>query len=95
MTRCHPNSANITLCVQEYFNQTIGGIKKCFLTYGPDGKSRGSATIWFSKQDAALTAAKQLNGLKVDERTMKVEIILGPEDVSAAPAHKSLGDRIK
>lgn len=50
----------------------IGPIKTCFLTYGPNGQSRGIATIVFNKPGSAVQAATQLNGVKVDNRPMKV-----------------------
>ncbi len=42
------------------------------LTYGPNGQSRGVATVIFAKHDSAVKAAKDLDGLKVDKRPMKV-----------------------
>lgn len=42
------------------------------LTYGPNGSSRGIASIIFSKPDTAAKAARELNGLLVDGKPMKV-----------------------
>lgn len=42
------------------------------LTYGPSGRSRGTATIVFAKPESAAKAARELNGVKVDNRAMKV-----------------------
>ena len=42
------------------------------LTYGPNGVSRGIATIIFSKAGSANDALVQLNGMLVDKRPMKV-----------------------
>jgi len=42
------------------------------ITYGPNGVSRGIATIIFSKPGLANDAAVKLNGLLVDKRPMKV-----------------------
>jgi THO complex subunit 4 len=64
------------------------------LNYGPSGKSRGVATISFSKLDAAAKAAKAMDGVKVDGRPMKVEVILGAKDAPAPAAPKTLKDRI-
>ena len=36
------------------------------LTYGPTGRSRGTATIIFVKAGSAAQAAHELNGVKVD-----------------------------
>lgn len=45
------------------------------LSYGPNGESRGLATIIFARADGAAKAAKELNGLKVDGRPMKVSML--------------------
>ena len=42
------------------------------LTYNQNGTSRGIASIIFNKPDTAAKAAKELNGLLVDGRPMKV-----------------------
>lgn len=42
------------------------------LTYNQNGTSRGIASIVFSKPDTAGKAAKELNGLLVDGKPMKV-----------------------
>jgi THO complex subunit 4 len=46
------------------------------LTYGPTGRSRGTATIIFAKAGSAAQAAHELNGVKVDNRAMKVHFAL-------------------
>ena len=46
------------------------------LTYGPSGRSRGTATIVFAKPGSAAQAAHELNGVKVDNRAMKVRFAL-------------------
>ena len=45
------------------------------LTYNQNGTSRGIASIVFSKPDTAGKAAKDLNGLLVDGRPMKVSFV--------------------
>lgn len=45
------------------------------LTYNQNGTSRGIASIIFGKADTAAKAAKELNGLHVDGRPMKVRNI--------------------
>ena len=47
-------------------------MKKATITYGPNGISRGIATIIFLKPGTASEAAVKLNGLLVDKRPMKV-----------------------
>lgn len=46
------------------------------LTYNQNGTSRGIASIIFGKADTAAKAAKELNGLLVDGRPMKVSLII-------------------
>lgn len=41
------------------------------MTYNQSGRSLGVATIIFTKADAAVKAAKDLNGMLVDKRPMK------------------------
>lgn len=49
------------------------------LTYNQNGTSRGIASIIFNKADTALKAAKELNGLHVDGRPMKVRPTVATE----------------
>ena len=58
--------------IQDYFGKTVGSVKKVLLTYGPEGRSRGIAQITFSSPTSGNQAAKQLDGVKVDNRPMKV-----------------------
>lgn len=44
------------------------------ITYGPNGVSRGVATIVFNRASSANEALLKLNGLLVDKRPMKVFI---------------------
>lgn len=53
------------------------------LTYNQNGTSRGIASIVFSKPDTAAKAAKDLNGLLVDGRPMKVSLIIALRYCSA------------
>ena len=52
----------------------MGHVKRAMLTYGPNGVSRGIATIVFSKAGSANDALVQLNGMLVDKRPMKVKL---------------------
>lgn len=63
-------STNIA-CVQDYFGQSVAPVKKVILNYGPNGRSRGSATVLFSKPTAAAEAV-QLDGTVVDGKKMRV-----------------------
>ncbi|KAH6656293.1 hypothetical protein BKA67DRAFT_531571 [Truncatella angustata] len=81
--------------IKEYFVTSVGPIKRLELAYGPGGASRGVATITFSKQDGASKAFNQLNGLLVDGRPIKIEIIVsGDKAAVIAPAPKGLTERI-
>jgi THO complex subunit 4 len=64
--------------IQDYFGKTIGHVKKVFLTYGPQGRSRGIAQIIFSGPTSGPEAAKKLDGVKVDNRAMRVSSMLLP-----------------
>lgn len=50
------------------------------LTYNQNGTSQGIASIVFSKPDTAAKAARELNGLLVDGRPMKVRTVLLDND---------------
>jgi THO complex subunit 4 len=58
-------------CVQDYFGKAIAPVKRVILNYGPTGRSRGSATVLFSKPTAAAEAVR-LDGTMVDGRKMRV-----------------------
>ncbi|KAF4540467.1 RNA recognition motif containing protein [Lasiodiplodia theobromae] len=81
--------------IKEYFAKSVGPVKKVLLTYGPNGQSRGVATVIFTKPNAAAEAAAAHNGLKVDNRPMRVEVILGASDVPPPAAPKPLGERVQ
>ncbi|KAM0712763.1 hypothetical protein Q7P35_000210 [Cladosporium inversicolor] len=80
--------------IKDYFSKSVGAVKKVMLTYGPTGRSRGTATIIFAKPGSAAQAAHELNGVKVDNRAMKIEVVVGAKSVPAAAVAKSLSDRI-
>lgn len=64
------------------------------LTYNQNGTSRGIASIVFSKPDTAAKAAKDLNGLLVDGRPMKIEVVVDANHAPEVPAAKPLGERV-
>ncbi|KAH8677339.1 hypothetical protein BX600DRAFT_430690 [Xylariales sp. PMI_506] len=73
----------------------IGAIKRVELSYGPGGTSRGIATVIFSKADGASKAFAKLNGLLVDGKPIKIEIIVGGNKAAEiAPPAKTLTERI-
>lgn len=64
------------------------------MVYGPNGQSRGIATVIFGNAASAAKAVKELNGVKVDGKPMKVEVILDGKDAPAPPEPKKLADRV-
>jgi THO complex subunit 4 len=64
------------------------------LSYGPDGRSRGVANVTFAKAESAAKAVQELNGVKVDGRPMKVEVIVDANNAPAIQEPKKLADRI-
>ncbi|KAL1969671.1 hypothetical protein VTN77DRAFT_8224 [Rasamsonia byssochlamydoides] len=84
------NEANI----KEYFSKSAGPVKKVMLTYNQNGTSRGIASITFSRPDTAAKAAKELNGLLVDGRPMKIEVVLDATHAPQIPAPKPLTERV-
>ncbi|KAF7518808.1 hypothetical protein G7054_g13334 [Neopestalotiopsis clavispora] len=85
----------LAMSTPEYFVSSVGPIKRLELAYGPGGASRGVATITFTRRDGASKAFNQLNGLLVDGRPIKIEIIVsGDKAAEIAPAPKTLTDRI-
>ncbi|KAA6406791.1 MAG: rna recognition motif containing [Lasallia pustulata] len=80
--------------IKEYFGKSVGPVKRVTITYGPNGVSRGIATIIFGLPGSANEALTKLNGLLIDKRPMKVEVVL---DASRAPLPapvKGLSERI-
>jgi len=81
--------------IKEYFNSSVGAVKRVEVSYGPGGVSRGIATITFSKVDGASKAFSALNGLLVDNRPIKIEIVVtGDKAAAIVPTAKPLNDRI-
>ncbi|KAJ5479515.1 hypothetical protein N7530_005024 [Penicillium desertorum] len=80
--------------VKEYFSKSAGPVRRVMLTYNQNGTSRGIASIQFNRADTAAKATKELNGLLVDGRPMKIEVIYDASHVPAAPAPKPLTERI-
>ncbi|KAI9795404.1 MAG: hypothetical protein M1833_007192 [Piccolia ochrophora] len=81
--------------IKDYLTQSVKvGVKKCMLTYGPNGISRGVATVIFREQDAASKAAHALNGTLIDKKPLKVEVVLETSQVPAPAPPRKLNDRI-
>lgn len=64
------------------------------LSYGPNSQSRGIANVTFHKADGASRAFQKLNGLLVDNRPIKIEVILGgAQAANIIPQPKTLAER--
>ncbi|KAL2387940.1 hypothetical protein RJ035_003791 [Blastomyces gilchristii] len=64
------------------------------LTYNQNGTSRGIAAITFVRPDTAAKAAKELNGLLIDKRPIKIEVVLDASRAPTLPAVKPLTERV-
>jgi THO complex subunit 4 len=64
------------------------------LQYGPTGRSLGSATIIFNKHEQAVKATAALNGVKIDNRPVRVEMLISAANIPAAASQPSLADRV-
>ncbi|KAK5939395.1 RNA-binding RNA annealing protein [Knufia obscura] len=80
--------------IKEYFGKSVGPIKKVSLHYNQHGESRGIADISFIKPDSAAKAAKEQNGIKIDGRAMKVEVVVDASHAPEPAPVKSLADRV-
>lgn len=61
------------------------------MQYGPNGRSLGSATIIWNKHDQAVQATNKLNGVRIDNRPVRVEMLVSAANIPPAP---KLSDRI-
>jgi len=80
--------------IKEYFVKSVGAVKRVTITYGPNGISRGIATIIFAKPGSANEALVKLNGLLVDKRPMKIEVVLDASRAPPPPPVRGMSDRI-
>ncbi|KAK7453710.1 RNA recognition domain-containing protein [Colletotrichum acutatum] len=73
----------------------FGPIKRVDISYGPNSVSRGIANITFREADGASKAFQKLNGLLVDNRPIKIEIVVGASQAANVipPAKKTLAER--
>lgn len=80
--------------VKDYFSDAIGPVKRVTLSYGANGVMNGTVTIIFVRADSATKALETLNGIKVDNRPMKIEVVLDASKAAATVPTKGLSDRI-
>lgn len=72
----------------------VGRPKKVLLQYDAQGRSVGSATVIFQKHDQAAKATSHLNGVKIDGRPVRVEMLVSAAALPAATRPSSLADRV-
>lgn len=75
-------------CVQDYFQASVAPVKRVVLNYGPTGRSRGSATVYFSRPGAAAEAVS-LDGTPIDGKKMRVRDRCHLHRVSVANVNRS------
>ncbi|KAI3327766.1 RNA recognition domain-containing protein [Xylariaceae sp. AK1471] len=81
--------------IKEYFTTSVGPIKRVELSYGPNSVSRGIATVTFFKADGASKAFNVLNGILVDKRPIKIEIVVSAAKAAEIiPTPKTLTERV-
>lgn len=64
------------------------------MQYGPNGKSLGSATVIFNRPEQASKATTALNGVKIDNRPIRVDLLVSAANVPASSKQSSLADRV-
>ncbi|KAI9197348.1 RRM motif-containing protein [Polychytrium aggregatum] len=75
--------------VVDLFTQ-IGPVKVATLNYDATGKSKGTATVVFHRKGDAARAVKEYHNRTLDERPMKIELVVGVDSVaSAAPTRNT------
>lgn len=82
--------------LQDYFASAInvGRPKKVLLQYDAAGRSVGSATIIFNKHEQAAKATAALDGVKIDGRPVRVEMLVSASALPASTRPTSLADRV-
>ncbi|KAF9549728.1 hypothetical protein EC957_002792 [Mortierella hygrophila] len=66
------------------FTSRVGPLKKCTLMYDQKGKSTGTALIHFTRVGDAAIAMQKFNGVPLDGKPMRIELIIAPGAVQAA-----------
>ncbi|TPX47811.1 hypothetical protein SeMB42_g01056 [Synchytrium endobioticum] len=71
--------------VAAVFSQ-VGPVRSAQLNYDVNGRSKGSATVTFSRPNDAYDALDRFNNVLFDNRPMKLELLVPPEALSALGA---------
>eukprot|EP00051_Salpingoeca_urceolata_P025327 m.451737 g.451737 ORF g.451737 m.451737 type:complete len:196 (-) comp20325_c1_seq1:254-841(-) len=71
--------------MRELFSK-FGKLKEAFIHFDRSGRSLGSATVNFTSRSAAVAAMKEYNGVLLDGKPMKIELVSADMgDAAAAP----------
>ncbi|KAG0045196.1 hypothetical protein BGZ83_009570 [Gryganskiella cystojenkinii] len=65
------------------FSSRVGPLKKCTLMYDQNGKSTGTAVVHFTRIGDAAVAYSKFNGVPLDGKPMKIEIVVAPAAAQA------------
>ncbi|KAF9969311.1 hypothetical protein BGZ73_008383 [Actinomortierella ambigua] len=68
------------------FSSRVGPLKKCTLNYDQNGKSTGTALVHFTRVGDATVAYQRFNGVPLDGKPMKIEILSAPVAPAPVPA---------
>ncbi|SOV02691.1 related to YRA1 - RNA annealing protein [Ustilago sp. UG-2017a] len=78
--------------VKELFATTIGPLRKVAMSYRANGQSTGVCTVEYQRADDAARAYTQYNNRLIDgKKPLKVEVVVDPAKVAAAPAAAAKG----
>ncbi|OMJ25797.1 Aly/REF export factor 2 [Smittium culicis] len=61
--------------LRELFQQ-VGSVRKATLNFDSRGKSKGNGEVWFSKVSDSYRAVEKYNGVTLDGRPMKIEVVV-------------------
>lgn len=71
----------------------VGRPRRVLLQYGASGKSLGIATVIFNRADQAAKATTALQGVKIDNRLIRVDVLVSAANAVAQP-QTNLADRV-
>ncbi|KAG8905518.1 GTPase-activating protein [Tulasnella sp. 403] len=78
--------------VTDLFSSTVGAVRECQINYDPNGRSKGSASVVFTRPSDATQAFNQYNNRLIDgKRTLRIEIVVDP---ARAPPPPTLAQRV-